>query len=292
MTGIAAAAFVMGQILLASGTLVVAVPTRDGLVVAADSRWTLGGPAVDVDRWKLQLIEAQPPTAFTITGHPEAQKSPPRGVSLKEWLQSGPREFDGMEVVRKVLLSTPPEVTLATLTLAVNTLASSNQQLLDANPRFSARYRDKDLCHLVVFQATGRGLIIGSGALRIDNDGRVVVSSTPTLRRYQLDQAVHYVPFGVADYLEAHVWRGVGRRFLPKRVDQLLNTNRRSRDLTKDDGWFIAKALINATEQTMSLMPPPPLYATGGPVRGYLITSTTAIRLESLTGGPPIVPSQ
>lgn len=270
------AAYLMGQALAASGTLAVAMPTQDGLVVAADSRWTYGATSVDVDRSKLHLLPGPPPTVFILTGRHEVLAAPPSSVSIQDWLNSGPREFDGSAVIRASLLSRPSAIDRETLRQAALAFVSSLSRYLAGDPVLVARYRGHELCGLAVFQAAGTSFLIGTATFGLDASGRVQVSSPPTLHVLELDEPANYSTFGAGPYVETHVMRGPGRRFLPHRVTELLDTGKRARELTRDDGWFFATTLIKAAEQTMSIVAPPLGENVGGAVRGYLITPKTA----------------
>src|SRR5437588_3979742 len=84
--------------LATSGTLVVVIPTRDGLVVAADSRSTVLGQNFDGAE-KLQLANTETPILVTITGTSDFANMPPPGVSLIDWMPNATYNYRGTAFV-------------------------------------------------------------------------------------------------------------------------------------------------------------------------------------------------
>jgi len=87
----------------ANGTLVVIVPSADGLVVAADSRTTVNGATCD-NQYKITELRRPKRTVVAVTGEvafispPDAQERDVCG-----YLKSAPRMLDIASVVKSYL---------------------------------------------------------------------------------------------------------------------------------------------------------------------------------------------
>ena len=272
----------VAQAAFSSGTLVVAVPTNDGLVVAADSRREYRGQFADVNRPKLHVIDREkaPPMVFALTGSFEAHE-PPFGMSLHDWLESSPREFDGSVVVHETLLARPERLTQATVEAATSGLFESFRRYLETKPGLVRR--NAFLCRILIFQVTTSGsMIIGTSGLGVDSGARVIVVEAPALQSIsRSDGARGDLVFGARDYTNTFVLQGAGRKLIPDRLLKLFHTGKRVRNLRQKDGWLYSNALIDATARMMVDNPPPGGANVGGPVRGYLLTASRVSSLDS-----------
>lgn len=269
--------FLAGYALPAAGTLIVAIPTKDGLVVAADSRATAEGEYFD-GREKLNLVESTPPVLFTITGSADFIDSPPPGVTLREWITKAPG-FRGSSVVRAYLQQNPVRrLTLDRIAQVAAALAASLQDYF--HQASIVGFRGRELCRLAMFQADEGIPRYASLAVAVTEDGRVEARGPIILKAYEPASAMGGELIGEGDYAKAHVLRGEGRRFLPERAVAILNAKLRVRDVSAADGAFLARSIIEATEATTTMIPVPSGYGIGGPVHIYLVAPQSIKRLE------------
>ncbi len=271
--------FLAGYALPAAGTLVVAIPTKEGLVVAADSRATVEGEYFD-GREKLNLVESTPPVLFTITGSADFIDPPPPGMTLREWVPKAPYGFRSSSVVRAYLQQSPVRpLTLDRVAKVAAALAASLQDYFHRVPIVD--FRGRELCRLAMFQADGGIPRYASVAIVVTEDGRVEARGPIILKAYEPGSAMGGELIGEGDYTKAHVLRGEGRRFLPERAAAILNAKHvRVRDVAAVDGAFLARAIIEATEATTKLIPVPSGYGIGGPVYIYLVAPSSIKLLE------------
>ena len=76
------------------GTLISVAPTRDGIVIAGDSRSTLGGQFCD-DSYKLVEVRSPNPTVVSVPGIGIVFVRPPAGTSdLCAWVKTARRVLD------------------------------------------------------------------------------------------------------------------------------------------------------------------------------------------------------
>jgi hypothetical protein len=264
-----------------SGTLVVSLPTRDGLVIGADSRATAGGEYFDSEQ-KLCLVETKPPVVFTITGTSDFLDQPPSGVSIRDWFPRAPFRFRGSDVVETAIWNAPAaEDPLSRLTVGASALASSLGQYFSRVPAAGALFRGRDVCQLVVAGSQNAALACASVVIVEHENGSVVVEA-PNLRVYQSDSSVIADLFGESEYVLTHVLQGPGSLRLPVLVRGILNDPPRVWELGGREGVLSVRAIIQASEAMTSVVPVPSGNGIGGPVQGYLVTGTSVRSLADV----------
>lgn len=87
-----------------TGTLVIMIPTKDGIIAAADSRTTIGGKFYDVRKKLHTILDSN--IIFTITGTAEFIPGAPSGVDISEWLIKAPALYNGNKMLEKYLSNT------------------------------------------------------------------------------------------------------------------------------------------------------------------------------------------
>jgi hypothetical protein len=88
----------MASQLILGSTLIVAIPSSEGIILAADSRVTAGEAFINGDM-KLHVVQGPPCLVYSITGITEFRETPPAGVSVAEALPNLRVLFDGVVVV-------------------------------------------------------------------------------------------------------------------------------------------------------------------------------------------------
>lgn len=258
--------------LATSGTLVVVIPTRDGLVVAADSRSTVLGQSYDGAE-KLQLANTETPTLVTITGTSDFANAPPPGVSLMDWMPKATYKYRGTAFVVSYL-GKRQRISLSETTLmeTAKALTVSLQDFLKSEPLMAAQFSNKELCRLVLCQASAkRGQIYGTVALRVDAKGLVSVES-PLVKVFRDGDPKSLEFIGEDRYVVENVFGGVGQRFLSQESVSIWNKKNNVSDFAATDAARLATAILRATELTTGIVPVPSGNGVGGPTRVYVVT--------------------
>ena len=260
-------------VLATTGTLVVVVPSQDGLVVAADSRSTVLGQNFD-GIGKLQIARTHRPILVTITGTSDFADPPPPGVSLKEWMPKATYQYRGNPFVQ-TLLEKRPEISLSHTSAAevASALASSLNEFLGARPALTVQYVSQDLCRLVLCQESTDGVMLfASVPLVVDDRGHVEAQAT-TFKRYggQDGKVMEFI--GEDRYTTEHVLGSHGTHLLDQRAADILNAKGFIRDFRSTDAAWLAQAIIKAAEATTKIVPVPSGNGIGGPVAIYLVTA-------------------
>lgn len=273
-----------------SGTLVVVIPSREGLVIAADSRSTVDGQYFD-GVVKLHVTQTQRPIVVAVTGTANFIDAPPKGISLEDWFPKATYRYRGTSFAQAYLNQRPDTVLSASVVSAVAAaFATSLGEGLDADPSKKAHFAGQELCRVVLAQTESDGSMrYASVPLNVDSGGRVI-PGTPVFEVYRAndERTMHYL--GESRYTAEHVLGPNGRRLLDSRAAHLMNAARGISDLSASDACFIAVAIIRAAEATTCLVPIPSGNGIGGKPNAYLITSERVVSLStdvSPQGGEP-----
>ena len=284
-----AAAFLALAYTSAWGTLIVAVPTREGFVVAADSRVTLSDQAfyrryVDGER-KLHEVNSQPPIVFAITGALEVQatssgvvSSVPQGSVgadvLTQLRQAGTLRFATLIETALRALANPIltdhmfDGICGTLVTRVNTVRERliGQEVL-----------------LGLFQSHGGVLRYAICQLRVHVPGVSVVKGP--VKNYAAGSPGTFILLGQDKYTVTNVLTpgSAGHHFLPPAYHAVLDKlNRRQavREFDAQDGLLLGTSIISAAEQTSALVQTSDGGGIGGPIHAHIITDTKVFTLN------------
>lgn len=266
---------------VSSGTLVVAVPAKDGLVVAADSRTTAAGEFID-GKPKLGVAGSSQRLLFTITGISEFIDPPPPGTSIREWIRVAPVRYDGAAFVNHHLRDHPiPALTESALASVGTALAASVTDYFRRRPAAAVNFRGRELCRLGLFQFDERRLhaLLGSALIVVDDSG-AALAQPPVVERIRQDDPKRLWFMGEDQYAKQHVLSGVGGQFIPRRVAPIWNGARYVRDLDTSQAAEFARGFIVAAAMTTALVPVPSGNGIGGRVDVYILTSGAAKAVE------------
>lgn len=281
-------ACLVGYVLPIDATLVVAIPTKEGLIVAADSRVTLpSGQYFDIEK-KLNVVESKPPLIFAVTGYSAVKEPVPPGKTLQEWFPVAPHRFQGSLIVQKYLQENlTRQLTLdQRLTQSADALASCLNKFFSQNPQVIVSFHGRELCRLSIFQANGMAQSWGSVPFEVSKDGRIEAKPA-IIKSYKSTDAMDCVFFDPDYYTTTHVLRGQGRAFLPERAKKMVqqamsDVPPRIQEISANDGAFLARAIIQAAETTTKIIPVPSGSGIGGPVYIYLVTPLSVRPVEAL----------
>ena len=250
----------------AAATLVVGVPTRDGFVVAADSRLTAGGQYIDGVKKLHAVDDVNPAVVFAITGVLAVAEATPLDAALREGRPSQILRWP--PVVASAIRALPdPVLNAQTLDLIVDALASA---LHSVKERLIGNETQ-----LVLFQAHAGALTVVTSVVSIHAPG--VSVGERKMATYKQDDAHRLVLAGADGYTKTHVLApgSAGRHLLSPRFEAVVSGKRLVRDFDVRDGMLIATSIIRAAEKTTELVRVPGGGGIGGPVQAYLITETS-----------------
>jgi len=137
-----------------SATLVLAIPTRDGLVVAADSRMTVEGEYFDI-AVKLKVARDSTSLVYTTTGYCDFADVPPPGVSMAQWLPIATWQFRATAFVDSYLSNRPSTPLRMENVVEIGAaLASSIGDYFDLRTELRELFQGHPVCQLAIFRIT------------------------------------------------------------------------------------------------------------------------------------------
>jgi hypothetical protein len=268
-----------------SGTLVVAIPCREGLLVGADRRSTLRGEQVD-GASKLEVLDGSPITAITVTGTGEFISDPPAGESAAFWLAKAPRHFDARAVVRTAINRRERTLEPATIHGVADDLVSALRAFFNRHPpELLSRYAGEELCRAVMFQCRGNppARVVATFTVAISKS-REIGAADLVVRNFASTEPFEVCRFGETQYVDEHVLSDFGRASLTPKLKDLLSASPPIAEFSAADAELVAHGLIIAASATSSSIPIPSGNGIGGGVTVLLIRSDTA---EVRDAGPP-----
>jgi hypothetical protein len=265
------------------GTLIVVVPTRDGVVVGADSLATVAGGHIP-SAPKLQTIDGNVRTIVTLTGTSEFYPPPPPGTKsdqLGNWIFTSQKMFSGDAIVREKIRELGDLIlTEAMVWRIAEGLCEDLSHFFSLLPRHDiVPFIERELCRVlfVQFDASSRTMFLKSIAIRVDFDRQF----RPTGFSNQEAPADHPVfawRYGESDYVNANVLRGgsVGFAYLGDLFWRLFTSGKLVSTTTVDDAKLLIEQLISATERASATVPIPS--AVGGKPYILLLDGVAAPR--------------
>jgi hypothetical protein len=255
----------------ASATLVVLVPSADGLVVAADSRTTVLGTQCD-GQFKIVQLKRPSRTVVMVTG--DGVFIPPPSTAEKDlcrYQQSAPHLLDMTAVVSSYLqrnAHAPEKLSLKDL----------GAKCVHAAQRFQALHPEAFRSHL-------GGEIFSVVLASYDPKAKVSTLRNFVVRMSQETQKIEATRFakiavsstdrrgiwayGETDYVEKQVYGGFGRQFLSASTLDFFLQDKPVAQASRDQAVAAAVNLIQAASRAAQQFPAPS--AIGGPIDVVLL---------------------
>jgi hypothetical protein len=241
-----------------AGTLILVIPTREGVIIAADSLSTVGGIAIP-DRTKLHTIPNFNRTVFTITGYSDFFPAPPSNVGTAIWIRTAQPIFSGQDSVRKVLSEAGDiRVSQTLLKLIGESLVRDFQGYFKNKPDSKRQFIGTEICRLLLAQYDA-----GTGISSIATFVIHMTAAEEVLAdQYSIDEIgpneERYIgKFGEQQYVDAHVLQpgSVGWPHLGPDIVKLWNGPKLVRDMLPQNAAKIASLVIHATEVASRTIP-------------------------------------
>jgi hypothetical protein len=255
-----------------SGTLVVLVPSGNGLIVAADSRTTIGGKVYCDNRFKILIPRSPPRTVATVTGTGTfvagIENIPLEKVC--EHIHEAPRLLDigaiviqHLEANNHVLEAPHTEKLLDACVEAVRAYGNSGQNRLGEFAGYAMF-----AVVIAAFDPSTPMTRIRRFVVNILSDGQpmgglVIENDFPANARREI------LAFGETDYLNKNVYGGAGRQFLSEQTIRFISQHGPIKDVQRDEAERVAVEVVEAVSKTTTIVAAPT--GIGGPVDVVLL---------------------
>lgn len=255
----------------AQATLVAVVPARDGLAVAADSRFTFMGASCD---GAFKIIEPQRPlhsVAF-VTGDSIFVAPPPAGENPCHYLASAPRLFDMGAVVKAWLERGSDDPARVSTTALAAECVRALQRFERSYPHVLRGYGGRDIVSVVVasYDPVRHVSTLHNFALRMEpGTGRVQA----TRMNYTIlgpDSLRGVWIYGEAAFVNHSVYAGSGRRFLQPGTEELLRVRQPIGSVPVPEAAAAAADVVEAASRAAQI--DPPASGIGGQVRVVILS--------------------
>ncbi len=267
------AAFIAALLLCAAAhaTLVALVPSKDGLLVAADSRITFLGAECD---GAFKIIEPARPlrTVAIVTGDAIFVAPPPAGAAnLCRYLETAPRRLNIDALVRSYLdrsADDPAQLAFDGLSAAC---VRQVERFRRAYPETLRRFTGRDIFSVVVasYDPASQAALLRNFVVRIDARTRRVRAARFTETAISPHDARGVWLYGETSYVDRYVYAGFGRKFLSSATVGFLRTRIPVRDTPMDPAVSVAVNIIQAAGRAAQVVPAPS--GIGGSIRVVLL---------------------
>ena len=239
-----------------SCTLVILVPTNEGIVAAADG--------INVDRLHIRspskfAVVKPARVVFAITG---ASRLLPRLIDssgFKGWISKIVPPFDGDRVVvRHLRRHRPRAMDQEYVALLSAHFVQALAGRLSRDTSVTETYGAKETCCVILaqYQRATRLATIASFVTGVTGHGTAEVDES-LFETFRPQDEFALLKFGDTDYLDTHVLREAGRRHLGEGFFRRIEAVNRISDLNSSDAAYIAHALIAAASKTAEETPGP-----------------------------------
>jgi hypothetical protein len=256
----------------ASGTLVVIVPTAQGLVVAADSRTALLGTTCD-SQYKITEVKRPKRTVIAVTGEVAFIAQPgPDVKDFCDYLRLAPRLLDIPTVVKGYLERKNADPFKLSLDDLASDCVGELERIRGANPLAFEQYVGHEIFSVVIasFDARSKNSLLLNFVVRINPSTRKVeagrftrITITPQTRRGVWS-------YGETDYLNRNVLAGVGRSYLTNDTFDFILVDKPVSEARLGQAVAMATNIIEAASRTTQIIPSPS--GIGGPVDIVLLS--------------------
>jgi hypothetical protein len=254
-----------------AGTLIVGVPTADGLIVAADTRRTVNGLACDFGT-KLYLPKNLQSTVFGFTGLSSFYAVKPSSTCSE--IESSPVIFSIEPVVRSFLERQTVSIRQLDIVALANECVAAFIQFITMSgpfidrPALVARTSIFTVV-LAAYEPEARTSIMREISIRMPNPTQLS-SDQSVFVSHDANGKPDWTAFGQGQYLVGHVLNGPGRQFISKRYNEFEGAETIA-GVDSDLAVEVAETLIEATSKTSEIVPIP--VGVGGRRDVYLLSS-------------------
>jgi hypothetical protein len=255
----------------AGATLVVLVPSADGLVVAADSRISILGAQCD-GQFKIAELAKPARTVVMVTGDSIFIQPPgPHETDLCRYVATAPRTLDIATVVRSYLehnAANPENFLLEDLGKAC---VQAVQRFQQSNPQALRSYVGREIFSVIVasYDPASRVSTMRNFIVRIDaRTGEIQAARFAQIAVSPQDRRGVW-SYGETSYLEKQVYAGIGRQYLAASTLDFILVKKSVAEAPLDQAVAAAVNVIQAASLTTRLVPASS--GIGGPIDVLLL---------------------
>jgi hypothetical protein len=253
-------------------TLVLMVPFKDGLIVAADGRQTVRDKIYCDGVAK--IIQATKPVravaAVTGNGVVVDYPRPVPDDQMCSYIKSAPRIFDIEAVVQRFLDQSSGSLKWRDLAPLAQLCLGEVIKLDRTLPGFLARFLGTTMFQVVLagYDADTGTSVIKTFSGRIERDGRFMFEFARD-KSYSRDTDADWLMFGEADYFNAHVLGPEGQPFYDRSIFERMKGHKIA-EIDRDSAIGLAEHSIEAAAKTTGVIPA--TTGIGGPIELLAIT--------------------
>lgn len=255
----------------AGATLVVLVPSVDGLVVAADTRISILGAQCD-GQFKITELATPARTVVMVTGDSIFVQPPgPRETDLCRYVATAPRTLDIAATVRSYLERNAASSEKYSLEDLGKACVQAVQRFQQSNPAAFRSYKGREIFSVIVASydpasriSTMRNFVVcidaKTGEIRAARFAQIAVS--PQDRRGVWS-------YGETNYLEKQVYAGIGHQYLATSTLDFILVNKPVAEAPLDRAVAAAVNVIQAASLATRVVPASS--GIGGPIDVILL---------------------
>ncbi|MCA1514557.1 hypothetical protein [Bradyrhizobium sp. NBAIM01] len=239
----------------ARGTLVVAIPTKAGLVLAADRRTTPRG--IHCDGVRKILVPKTKGTTVFITGMATMRDmSAIPDDELCETLRTTPSPIDfGRMTTAFVDRQSGPLIDLDGQGLSEAIFAEIRRYI--EGGELQPFFGQERVTTIVIASFDPESRVSRVWQFWVNFTGPVLFQLQPLpVRKFSLDDAPDIIPYGENEYFASNVLNGIGRQFLDGSIETIRD-KRSIANVSVEDARKAGVNLIEAAAETASLIKPP-----------------------------------
>ena len=259
-------------VLAPHATLVLMVPFKDDLIIAADGRQTVYNKIYCDGVAK--IVQATKPVravaAVTGNGVVVDYPHPVPDEQMCSYIKNAPRIFDIEAAVQKFLDSSSGSLKWLDLDPLLQLCLGEVIKLDRTLPGFLAKYLGTTMFQVVLagYDADTGTSVIRTFSGRIERDGRFVFEFTKD-KSYSREASADWLMFGEADYFNAHVLGPEGQPFYDRSIFERMKGHKVA-EIDRDSAITLAEHSIEAAAKTTSVVPA--TTGIGGPIELLAIT--------------------
>lgn len=260
-----------------AGTLVSVTPTRDGIVMAADSRSTLGGHYCDCT-YKLVEVNHPNATAVAVAGIGIVFPRPPAGVAdICQWVKTAPRVMDIEAFAKGYIESNPDDISESGLLRLGAASLEQVRQLQRFSPDASEVYAGNNFYTIAFASYEPQGSLAKVGA--------VGVRFNPATGQPELTDYAFWVfsPGDPGDVINFGLFEHVlqwGRPYMDS-YRRFMPNKRTVAQIPSEDAVNALSNLMAAAAKATMIAPTPGGVGIGGPTDVLLLSrNARPVRLQ------------
>jgi hypothetical protein len=262
------------------GTLVVAVPTRAGLVVASDTRFTAldvycdGKSKVSIPRRPENSLIAATGTSTWISTHMPLLRNDPCG----DIAQNGVTFFDAKAIVTAYLEEKDKPVWQIDLQDLANRLIEAVDNVYALQPDYVRSFAGRTMFQIVLAAYLPAQQMSFVRALELSLSPQFRINAKLTADyKFKQSSAPQWPYFGDTINFDQHVLFGAGNRFLPSSLND-LKRKMSVAEVTDTLAGDVAVGMINAAKKTTEIVPS--FKTIGGPTELYALGPEGVVKLQ------------